>query len=137
MSKLASNKYIQVASYVFALLASIFFVYHGLTMSDPQTGSLADIPLTPKGVTLVGLGGGTLWLLWRPLNGLNFKESAMPRIAIATYGLFFFGGALLVVSLREPGDGRYSTGTVIFAMSALLPFLLYGAIGAVVNRTRR
>lgn len=60
----------------------------------------------------------------------------MPRIAIIIYGLFFFGGALLVVSLREPGDGRYSIGTAIFAMSALLPFLLYGAIGAVVNRIR-
>ena len=136
MGKLASNKYIQIASYVLILVTSIFFVYHGLTMSDPQTGSLAGIPLTPKGVTLVGLGGGMLLLLWRALSGPNFKEFDMPRIAIAICGLFFFGGALLVISLREPGEGRYSIGTVIFEMGALLPFLLYGAIGAVINRTR-
>jgi hypothetical protein len=134
MNKLAENKTIQALAYILCMLVSMFFVYRGLSMTDPQTGSFMGVSLTPKGVTLAGLGGGIIWLLWRILSGSNFKRFVMPRPAIIIWCIFFFGGMIVARSLREPGDVRYTIGSVIFAMSALLPFLLYGALGVIMNK---
>lgn len=133
-NKLHSNKCVQTGAFILATLLLGFFVYIGLTMADPGTGSLAGVNFNPKQVTIAGLSIGTIWVIARVLTGSNFKGYEMPKPVVILWCVLILVGALVFWTLRLPNDGRYSIGTVIFVSGALLPLLLYDVLGIAVNR---